>query len=133
MGSSIVPLWGSMGLSMGAVGFCGCYGAYGLTWSPLDLYGALYGRYGLLWVPWVDLVSFESLWGSTGLSMGAVVLAGGVLWLLRGLWVDLVSFGSLWSSMGLSMVAMGYYGSHGLTWSPLGLYGVPMVAMGPMG
>ena len=64
MGSSIVPLWGSMGLSMGAVGFCGCYGAYGLTWSPLDLYEALYGRYGLLWVPWVDLVSFGSLWGS---------------------------------------------------------------------
>ena len=46
------------------------------------------------------------LWGSMGLSMGAVGLAGGFC---------------------------GHYGSHGLTWSPLGLYGVPMVAMGPMG
>ena len=54
-------MWGAGGL---AGGFCGCYGAYGLTWSPLDLYEALYGRYGLLWVPWVDLVSFGSLWGS---------------------------------------------------------------------
>ena len=59
----------TMGLSMGAVGFCGYYGAYGLTWSPLDLYGALYGRYGLLWVPWVDLASSESLWASMGSSI----------------------------------------------------------------
>ena len=42
----------------------GYYGSHGLTWSPLDLYGALYDRYGLLWVPCVDLVSFGSLWGS---------------------------------------------------------------------